>query len=88
MGEPEQPEPWCKLDPEDALDPWDEFAEPEPPGIPIVIGPAPRHKVPAPKPMTVQGPGVPPENSILSSGVSALFRRVAVPGLEPGTRGL
>ncbi len=38
--EPEQPEPWYKLDPEDALDPWGEFEEPEPPGIPFSLGPA------------------------------------------------
>jgi len=40
-GKPAQPEPWFKLDPEDALDPWGEFEEPEPPGIPMTIGPAP-----------------------------------------------
>jgi hypothetical protein len=39
--EPEQPIPWCQLDPEDALGPWGEFEEPEPPGIPMTIGPAP-----------------------------------------------
>ena len=27
--------------PEDALDPWGEFEEPEPPGIPMTLGPAP-----------------------------------------------
>ena len=42
MGKPEQPEPWYKLDPEEAIDPWNDFDEPElPPGIPLTIGPAP-----------------------------------------------
>jgi hypothetical protein len=40
--EPEQPIPWCQLDPEDALGPWDEFEEPEQLStIPMVLGPAP-----------------------------------------------
>ncbi len=41
LGKPEQPEPWYQLDPEEALDPWGEFEEPELPGIPMTIGPAP-----------------------------------------------
>ena len=40
MGKPEGPKPWYQLDPEDALDPWGEFEEPELPGIPMTIGPA------------------------------------------------
>ncbi len=40
-GKPEGPVPWYKLDPEDALGPWGEFEEPEPPGIPFSLGPAP-----------------------------------------------
>jgi hypothetical protein len=38
--EPEEPKLWHQLDPEDALDPWGEFEEPEPPGIPFSLGPA------------------------------------------------
>ena len=40
MGEPEQPLPWCQLDPQEVLDPCDDFEEPELPTIPMVIGPA------------------------------------------------
>jgi hypothetical protein len=41
MGKPEELKLWHQLDPEDALDPWGEFEEPEPPGIPFSLGPAP-----------------------------------------------
>jgi len=41
MGKPEGPQLWHQLDPEEALDPWGEFEEPElPPTIPLTIGPA------------------------------------------------
>ncbi len=40
MGKPEELKLWHQLDPEDALGPWGEFEEPEPPGIPMTIGPA------------------------------------------------
>jgi hypothetical protein len=41
-GKPENPVPWYKLDPEEALHPWDEFEEPEQLStIPMVLGPAP-----------------------------------------------
>ena len=52
------PEPWYKLDPEDALDPWGEFEEPELPMIPMTIGPASRSGPPAYNPMSVQPPGL------------------------------
>ena len=39
-GKPAQPEPWYKLDPEEALDPWRDFEEPELPTIPMTLGPA------------------------------------------------
>ena len=42
LGKSEQPEPWYQLDPEEALDPWGEFEEPELlTTIPMTIGPAP-----------------------------------------------
>jgi hypothetical protein len=41
MGEPEELKLWHQLDPEDALGPWGEPEEPEPPGIPFSLGPAP-----------------------------------------------
>ena len=40
MGKPEQPIPWCQLDPEAVLDPWENFEEPELETIPMVLGPA------------------------------------------------
>ena len=39
--EPEELKLWHQLDPEEALDPSGEFEEPEPPGIPFSLGPAP-----------------------------------------------
>ncbi len=39
--EPEELKLWHQLDPEDALGPWGEPEEPEPPGIPFSLGPAP-----------------------------------------------
>ena len=57
VGKPEQPVSWYKLDPGDALDPWRDSEEPELPGIPVTLGPAPRSGPPAYNPMSVQAPG-------------------------------
>ena len=66
MGKPEQPEPWCQLDPEDALDPWGEFEEPELPTIPMTIGPASSSGAPAYNPMSVEAPGIDTGTSLLA----------------------
>ena len=64
--EPDQPVPWCQLDPEEALDPWGEFEEPELPTIPMTIGPASNSGAPAYNPMSVQAPGIDTGTSLLA----------------------
>lgn len=64
LGMPKQPRPWHELDPEDALDPWAEFADSEPPTIPVTLGPASRSGSAAPNPFPVMPPGLDPQASL------------------------
>ena len=70
MGKPDQPVPWYQLDPEDALDPWGEFEEPEIPTLTMTIGPASRSSAPVPNPMSVQAPGIDRGTSLLAEDLN------------------
>ena len=69
-GKPEGPEPWYKLDPEEVLDPWDEFEEEDLPTIPMTLGPASNSGAPAYNPMTVQAPGIDTGTSLLAESLN------------------
>jgi hypothetical protein len=63
-GEPEQPVPWYKLDPWQALDPCCETEEPEPPGIPVALGPGSGGGGLTPDPSLAPGTGIDASTSL------------------------